>query len=263
MLFCEIRPCDGADSHWRQPAHGVFWARDKVSVDSLLDSLEAPRLQVGVVSSTMGKCQWWFDATKDLCELKGLRRRNSSEVNICPTSMKGDRSKCTGNSGAKTPGQVPAAPGLQSFDKEDRVGAWTTAGGDAGKSNERASNGELMCMEDENYNFLDFEDCAAALSSPKVRTPGACPPGVKQCPDDVAVFDICFSCQWMMWYKKKYCHCCNPNMMTDKYENGEECCDGIDMACGLNGHDRRDGTPRGVEAWSKADGSDSEVAGRI
>jgi len=127
------------------------------------------------------------------------------------------------------------------------VGAWTTAGGDPTKSNERTSNGELMCMEDENFNFLDFDDCAAALSSPKDRTPGACPPGVKQCPDDVSVQNICFSCQWMMWYKKKYCHCCDPNAMTDKFENGEECCDGIDMACGLNGHDRRDGTPRGIE----------------
>lgn len=192
-------------------------------------------------------CDWWFDATSDLCELRGLRRRAQDEVNICTTdgSFAGDRSKCTGNAGPVSQGSVKAAPYLESFDQEVAVGAWTT-GGDPTWSMERDLDGGMLCMEDANYNWLDFDNCTAAISGPGDRTPGM--PDVPIHPDDVSVFNACWSCQWVMWYKKQYCHCCDPDIVDEKTgENGEECCDGIDMACGVNGHDRRDATPRGIE----------------
>lgn len=142
---------------------------------------------------------------------------------------------------------MAAAPYLESFDRENVVGSWTTVGGNPSQSMERDADGGMLCMEDEIYNWLDYDNCTAALSGPGDRSPGL-DPSVPMHPDDVSVFKACWSCQWVMWYKKQYCHCCNPDIVDGETgENGEECCDGIDMACGINGHDRRDATPRGSE----------------
>merc|ERR1719359_811071 len=87
---------------------------------------------------------------------------------------------------------------------------------------------------------MDYDDCTAAL-----------PAKNKMHPDDVTVHKACWSCAWVMWYKKEHCACCDPDKLIGDI-NGEECCDGIDMACGINGHDRRDGTPRGREVCDDA-----------
>jgi len=182
---------------------------------------------------TGDQCAWWFGSFKaDSCELRGLRRRDEHDTKTLCSAAERDRENCTGN-----------------FDAAGD-GAWTLDGATAGSSQEKDASGSWRCMEDAKYNWIDYNDCTAALPGFPEQL------SMTKHPDDVAIHKTCWSCQWVMWYKKEHCGCCNPGVLVERLGlNGEECCDGIDQACGINGHDGRRGSPRGPQICESQEGS--------
>mmetsp|Transcript_24841 Transcript_24841/g.45592 ORF Transcript_24841/g.45592 Transcript_24841/m.45592 type:complete len:455 (+) Transcript_24841:62-1426(+) len=214
---------------------------DKADLPFKTDETGASQQQNADASTPGGdtgdQCAWWFGSfSADTCTLSGLRRRGSSTLDVkhlCSSSVT-DRENCTGAFDAQSLGD----------------GAWTSDGAGTGTSQEKDASGSWKCMEDAKYNWIDYNDCTAALPGFPEQL------SVTKHPDDVAIHKTCWSCQWVMWYKKEHCGCCNPGVLVERLGlNGEECCDGIDRACGINGHDGRAGSPRGAQICQSQEGS--------